>query len=162
MPSEGTIKINSDGALSVEERAAGGGGVARDNSNFLGAWCKVYPRLSNPLTIEALTLRDAVFFAVERQYSRVLFEVDCAELVRVWSEGRRDRSVISPILDDIRELGQSFQSFSIQFVRREANQSAHNCAKFACNNVTSQVWLGASPQFLVHSLQADSNSMSLS
>jgi hypothetical protein len=117
--------------------------------------------LADPLTIEALALRDAVTFAVSKDFHRVVFEVDCAELVRLWKEGRRDRSVISPILDEIRELVLSFEGFSISLVRRNANNVAHSCAKFACNNVASQAWQGASPQFLVHSLRADCNSMFL-
>jgi hypothetical protein len=96
-PMTGTIKINSDGALSAEEGVAGDGGVARDNAQFLGAWCKIYPGLADPLTIEALALRDVVAFTMARNFNRVVFEVDCVELVRLWKEGRRDRSVISPI-----------------------------------------------------------------
>ena len=81
--------------------------------------------------------------------------------MRTWQEGHKDRSIISPILDDIRELSICFDVFSIALVRRTANNSAHNCAKFACNNVVSNVWLGASPQFLEHNLLADCNSLLL-
>jgi hypothetical protein len=63
---EGVIKMNSDGAFAVTERAAVGGGIARDNGGFKGAWCKVYQAMSDPLTIEALALRDAVVFASEK------------------------------------------------------------------------------------------------
>jgi hypothetical protein len=73
--------------------------------------------MSDPLTIEALALRDAVVFASEKNYPRVFFEVDCSELVRIWGAGQRDRSVISPILDDIRELSVYFQFFSLCFRR---------------------------------------------
>jgi hypothetical protein len=37
--------------------------------------------MSDPLTIEALALRDAVVFAREKNYSRAAFEADCSELV---------------------------------------------------------------------------------
>jgi hypothetical protein len=48
--------------------------------------------------------------------------------------GRKDRSVISLIFDDIRELSFSFISFTLVSVCRSTNNVAHNCAKFACTN----------------------------
>jgi hypothetical protein len=69
--------------------------------------------MSDPLTIEALALPDDVAFAKERHYTRVIFEVDCTELVQIWKLGRSDRSLMAPILDYIRELSLSFHSFSL-------------------------------------------------
>jgi hypothetical protein len=40
-PPEGVVKINSDGALSAQERVVGGGGITRED--FRGAWCNSYP-----------------------------------------------------------------------------------------------------------------------
>jgi hypothetical protein len=77
----GTIKINSDGALSAVEGVAGDGGITRDNAQFWGAWCKICPGFADPLTIEALALQDVVAFTVARNFNRVVFEIDCAELV---------------------------------------------------------------------------------
>jgi hypothetical protein len=54
-----------------------------------------------------------VLFEEERHYPHVVFEVDCFELVRIWKMGKDDRSIISPILDDIWEISFSFVSFSI-------------------------------------------------
>jgi hypothetical protein len=76
--------------MAIQEGVAGGGyrGVARDSWGLQGAWCTAYPCILDPLTIEALALRYAVSFAVERRLIRVVFEVDCAELVRtpsVWN-----------------------------------------------------------------------------
>jgi hypothetical protein len=38
----------------------------------------------DPLVIETLALRDAVSCAVDRNFDRVLFKVNCAELFRLW------------------------------------------------------------------------------
>jgi hypothetical protein len=37
-PPEGTIKINSEGALAIQDMVVGGGGVARDSRGYRGAW----------------------------------------------------------------------------------------------------------------------------
>jgi hypothetical protein len=43
-----------------------------------------YSGISDPLTIEALELRDAFKYAMEQGFGQVMFEVDCAELVKFW------------------------------------------------------------------------------
>ena len=67
--------------------------------------------------------------------------------------------MIKSILDEISELSGIFQSFSIVFARREANQVAHCCAKYATIQDESFTWDADPPDFLVHSLQADCNSV---
>jgi hypothetical protein len=47
--------MNSDGAFAVTEGVAGGG-IARDNGGFKGAWFKVYQAMTDPLTIEVVAL----------------------------------------------------------------------------------------------------------
>jgi hypothetical protein len=60
-----------------------------------------YTGISNPLVIETLALRDAVSYVVDCNFDRVLFEVDCAELVGLWQIRLEERLVIRPILDDL-------------------------------------------------------------
>ena len=159
---EGVIKINSDGSIREEDGVASTGGVARDSEVFKAAWCKLYRGISEPLVIEALALRDAVLFAKENLYGRVTFESDCAELVRLWFDRNNQRAIIAPLLQEIEELSIHFVSFSIKHVRRSANSVAHECARYACVHHASMVWVGASPQFLKHCIQADGGSAILS
>jgi hypothetical protein len=62
------VKLNSDGAIQSTLGVAGNGVVARDSVGFCCAMCKNYEGVDDPLTIEALALRDAVGFAKSRQY----------------------------------------------------------------------------------------------
>ena len=66
-----------------------------------------------------------------------------------------DRSMIKPLLDEMFVLGSTLLSFSIVFARREANQAAHCCAKYAYVQGVSNSWEVEPPAFLVHSLGAD-------
>ena len=156
-PDPGWIKINTDGALDPGTRNGGGGGVARSHNSFLGAWCKPFDGVTDPLIIEALALREGVIFAQLRGFSHVILEVDCLEVCDLWNSRHGSRSIVAPILDDVGTISASFNSFSIIHVKREANKSADLCAKLACNLPGSDIWL---PQFLVNSLLADCNSMS--
>jgi hypothetical protein len=130
-PINGVIKINMDGAVNAQEAVGGSGGVARDAVGlFMGAWCKNYPGIVDPLTTEALAFRDAVLFARAHNFSQVMFDTDCSELVRHW-EARRNRPLIAPLLDEVSVLSLDFQVFSLSFACRLANKSAHEFCVFA-------------------------------
>jgi hypothetical protein len=64
-------------------------------------------------------------------------------------------SIVAPILDEVGELVSDFVSFSVQHVRRSANNSAHVCARLACTLDQTCSWLDENPSFLSSSLRAD-------
>ena len=156
-PSAGFVKLNSDGAMRIEDEVAAPGTVARDDTSFRGAAAKVYKVISDPLIIEALALRDAFVYLVERNFQRVVFDVDSTLLVQHWNNRTSDRSVIKSILEEISEIGSSLSSFSVVSVRREANEAAHCCAKYASIQLALFSWDVEPPDFLDHSLQTDCN-----
>jgi hypothetical protein len=70
--------------------------------------------------------------------------VDSEDLVRLWHNRVKDRSVIKQVLDEISELSLFFTGFSLSHARREANQAAHSCAKYA------SYMMGCFPGMLSH------------
>jgi hypothetical protein len=72
-PPDGFTKINSDGGIQVELNLAASRLVARDATGFCGTMCKSYIGILDPMTIEALALRDAFMYATERGFTQVLF-----------------------------------------------------------------------------------------
>jgi hypothetical protein len=148
-PGTDVIKLNLDGAVNEWDRVTGSGGIARDAAGmFRGAWCKAYPGVMDPLTSEALALRDAVIFARSQNFSRVLFETDCSELVRLWEARKCTRPLIAPLLNEVSVLSLEFHTFTISFARCSANNLAHECACFACTHNVSEEWTETSPVFL--------------
>ena len=63
LPEPGMIKISCDGALNMAEGRGGAGGIARSISVLLGAWCKPFGDISDPLIMEALSMREGMLFA---------------------------------------------------------------------------------------------------
>jgi hypothetical protein len=120
------VKINTDGVLSLVTHKGGAGGVAMSHSSYLGAWSKPYDGISDSLIAETLALRDGVIFAKLRGFPKMVMKTDCLEVVNLWNT--RHESV-APLLQEIVELVLSFSSFSVQYVLRSANHSAHLYAK---------------------------------
>ena len=96
-PEAGLVKINTDGALNFPDGRGGAGGVARSPSTFLGAWCKPFIGVSDPLIIEAFSLREGVRFATLRGFQHVIMEVDCLELVMLWKTRHNSQSIVASI-----------------------------------------------------------------
>ena len=122
---------------------------------MLGAWCKPHPGVTDPLIVEAESMRDGVVFAKLRGYPHVIMETDCLEVVNLWKSSHFSRSIVTPILLDLRERASTFSSFTIVHVSRSANLPAHLCAKRACTLMATDSWLETVPPFLVMSLLAD-------
>ena len=55
--------------------------MTRASNRLLGAWCKPYIGVTDPLIAEAMALRDGVLFAKLRGYTHAMMEVDCLEMV---------------------------------------------------------------------------------
>jgi hypothetical protein len=85
-PSVGVVKLNSDGAIRIAKGLAASGWVARDGDGFRSACCKIYGGIGDPLTIEALALRDEIVQAKNQGFQSILAETDCSELVQLWLE----------------------------------------------------------------------------
>jgi hypothetical protein len=122
-PPDGFTKINSDGGIQVELNLAASRLVARDATGFCGAMCKSYIGMSDPVTVEALALIDAFMYATERGFTGVIFEVDCAELVKCWQKGQVDRS------EEIRDLNLSFISCNVKLGKIQLTASKYQQTK---------------------------------
>ena len=107
---------------------------------FLGAWCKPFDGVSDPLIMEALSLREGVRFATLRGFQHVIMEVDCLELVSLWETRHNSRSIVAPVLLEIGELSSFFTTFDVIHVSRSANLPAHLCAKYACTLNVTERW----------------------
>ncbi|KAF7004617.1 hypothetical protein CFC21_019824, partial [Triticum aestivum] len=88
-------------------------------------------------------------------------ETDYYDFVNLWSLRHNSRSVVPPIIAEIREHACSFTSFVIQHISRSTNFSAHLCAKQASTLDVTDCWVGSMPSFLVTSLMADSSGLLL-
>jgi ribonuclease HI len=98
------VKLNSDRAIRIAEGQAASGGVARDGDGFKSAWCKIYRGINDPLTIEALALRDAIVVAKNQGFQCILAETGYSELVQLWLERGSHRAHIAPIISGISDL----------------------------------------------------------
>ncbi|KAK8623516.1 hypothetical protein V6N13_118399 [Hibiscus sabdariffa] len=129
-PQEAVVKINFDSAFSCHSHSATSGIVARDNESFILAAC-VFPHsnVSDAFVAEALACLQAVHFAKDMGFLNVTIEGDSLSVCKKLNFSSQDRSLITPIISDIKELAVGFWDISFAWVRREANRTAHSLAR---------------------------------
>jgi hypothetical protein len=113
--------------------------------------------------MEAVACRDGVILAREMNSRRVPVETDSQELVKLWEMGEFQRSSISPIIRDIKDISVSFLDLSLMYANRAYNHVAHTLAKQVSDsnkqvsdgNRTGE-WLLA-PSYIANLLTEDCN-----
>jgi hypothetical protein len=56
---------------------------------------------------------------------RICSETDCVEVVHLWNNLNTQRSAITSILGDIKDISRSFDEFSLSYLNRLCNRVAH-------------------------------------
>ncbi|KAK8563994.1 hypothetical protein V6N13_005787 [Hibiscus sabdariffa] len=94
---------------------------------------------------EALACLQALVFAQELGFHRIIVEGDSFIVVSKLSNSMIDFSSISPILFSIKDRVRDFDLISFVHVNRARNQAAHSLASFGKNFSSPQVWIEEVP-----------------
>ncbi|KAK4286586.1 hypothetical protein QN277_003122 [Acacia crassicarpa] len=127
-PPDGWIKLNTDGAVSVENRKAGCGGVVRDNK---GRWISgfiQYIGCCEVIESEEWALLYGLKQVWEEGFRRVVVESDAKLLIDKLMQGRTDPNSSNVYLQIKEMLCQKWEII-LQYVPREANALADALAK---------------------------------
>ncbi|XP_044346357.1 uncharacterized protein [Triticum aestivum] len=90
----------------------------------------------------------------------IIVETDALAITKLWNTNNFGRSEIAVVLQETKELSESFQFFVLSYVPRKANELAHLCARQANPHRKRCVWINFIPRFLEACLYKDRNSLS--
>ncbi|KAK8631533.1 hypothetical protein V6N13_028316 [Hibiscus sabdariffa] len=125
-PCGSVVKFNFGAAFDPNSRSATTGVVGRNSLGLIVAACSFPHRgVADASVAEAYACRQAVLFAKELGFSRVIVEGESLSVIKKLNSDVSDRSIICPIVHDIKFLSKDFSSISFCFARREANNIAH-------------------------------------
>jgi ribonuclease HI len=157
MPPVGWVKCNVDGAFDADQGQGATRVVLRDHTGtYKGGRAHWHQHGLNALSMEAEACRDGMILAGELNVRRLLVETDNQELLKLWEMGESQRSCISPIIREIRELSTSFVDFSLVYANRDCNRVAHTLAKQVSDSIRVGVWQLA-PSCIADLLTEDCN-----
>ncbi|KAK9046609.1 hypothetical protein V6N11_052494 [Hibiscus sabdariffa] len=120
-PSKSIIKLNFDSSYFSRTASVTSGIIARNSRGLIMAACSFPHRnVVDAFVAEAYACKQAVCFAKDLGFTRVIIEGDLLTIIKKLNSGKVDRSVVYPIIQDIQALSQEFANISFCFVRREA------------------------------------------
>jgi hypothetical protein len=112
--------------------------------------------------MEAKAIRYGLLLARDMGYRRICVENDAKNMVTIFNSEDSERPTIATIYHEIKEPMGGFTSCVLCFVRREANEAAHRCAKQAIEDWRKCIWIDYIPTFLTDCIQTHCNPSFLS
>ncbi|KAK8576343.1 hypothetical protein V6N13_090816 [Hibiscus sabdariffa] len=155
-PDGDIIKFNFDASFNAESKSSISGIVARDCQGFIVAACTCpHSGIGDAFIAEAVACDKAVSFALELGFRSVQIEGDSLSLIKKLSSAMADKSVISPILLDIKALSKAFDIITFSFVSREGNKVAHELARARLQYSEPRYWIEEAPTTVERLAQRD-------
>ncbi|OEL23485.1 hypothetical protein BAE44_0015498 [Dichanthelium oligosanthes] len=108
---------------------------------------------------EAIACVEGIRLATQWCRQPVIIESDCARVVAALQSKSMDKSTLSFVVTEGKELSQLLSKWRMSQVKREGNQVANELALLARRTVHSAVWLGNSPACVSYLLQNDCNNI---
>ena len=108
-PPPGWTKLNTDGAVVGNPGLVGCGGLIRDEH---GTWLASFSRNIGSTTsyaVELWGLRDGVALCCNLNIPSLVVELNAKSIVDVFRNPNYENNIISPILDDCKQLMMQFQ-----------------------------------------------------
>jgi ribonuclease HI len=129
----------------------GVGAVLRDEKGeVILVMAQFLPKVTDPSMVEAVASWKAVQIFGELGYTKVVFEGDSFLIVKSLNQGFPCLKNYGQIIEDTQVVLKSFHFFTVQHVKRGANQAAHMLATLALSQLINYVWRGACPSVIHH------------
>ena len=128
--------------------------IRDDRGGFVAARALRIPGAWKPREAEAIAMKEALSWVINRGYMQCVFETDSYVLADACN-GSPGRSLFDIIVRDCVELSKHISQVLFSFAYRSANNVAHVLAQATCSMSDVGEWCVTPPNFLVHALELD-------
>ncbi|KAL4311864.1 hypothetical protein GQ457_01G034310 [Hibiscus cannabinus] len=147
LPASGIIKINFDTSFLSSTKEAFSGIVARNSTGLIMATCIIpHSDVNDAFVAEAKACESAVLFTIELGFKSVQVEGDSLTVIRKFSSDSLDKSIIQPIITDIKAKLHLFEKITFSHVGRQGNAAAHALARIHTQFQLPRYWVEEAPQ----------------
>ncbi|KAL4354441.1 hypothetical protein GQ457_06G018800 [Hibiscus cannabinus] len=159
-PQANIIKCNFDAAFSTCSREAIAGVLCRDSGGMIMAACSTpHYHVADAFVAEALACLQAIVFAKDLGFRRIVVEGGSLTVIKKVNCNIADKSIIAPIIHDIKKAARNLESVSFCFARREANNAAHVLARDGRFDGAPMYWIEEAPVNVVLAAELDRRRM---
>jgi ribonuclease HI len=155
-PEPRQVKLNVDASFYVDSASGATGAVLRDfHGDFIAASTTYLRHVASPMMAEAIAMREGLSLANRIGCSNVIAESDSTEVIQACTGEQSWWNESAAIFADCVDLASNLETISFKYCRREANEVAHELARFCFINTSSYIWDGDPPSFLLDKLVND-------
>lgn len=142
LPTEGTVKVNTDAAIFSSSGHFSFSMVARSHSGeLIEAKSVCRQGVIQPELAEAMGVREALSWVNVSKWPKVEVETDCLVVVQAVRSNAIKLSYLGSIVEECKQLLAGFrdQQVTLKFIKRSANKLAHQVARHSCS-VADRSW----------------------
>lgn len=155
-PDPRQVKLNVDASFHVDSNEGSAGVVLRDyQGSFIAASTVFIPHVASPAMAEARAMREGLSLANRLGCNNVLAESDSLEVIQACTGEDAWWNMSAAIFADCVDLSMTIGKVIFKHCPREANEVAHELARFSLFNKSSCNWVSKAPSFLVPKLVND-------
>jgi ribonuclease HI len=148
-PPRGAYKLNVDANFHTNGRGASGVVLRNDRGEAIAGLACPLSHVYDATTAEALALFKGLVFLLDIGITRVTIESDSLEVIKACNAEVEIWSPYSAILYDCFSKAQEFDHIAFIHCVREANQVAHELARYAFNSNSVVRWDESPPSFIL-------------
>ncbi|KAK8559023.1 hypothetical protein V6N13_098621 [Hibiscus sabdariffa] len=115
--------------------------------------------VADAFVAEALACLQAIVFAKDLRFQRIVVEGDSLKIIKKVNCNILDKSIIAPIIHDIKKAVRDLESVSFCFARREANNAVHVLAREGRFEGIPMYWIEEAPMNVVLAAELDRRRM---
>ncbi|KAL4361211.1 hypothetical protein GQ457_04G014700 [Hibiscus cannabinus] len=140
------IKFNFDTSFNPSAKSSVLGTLARNSPRSIMAACALaHDAIDNVFIAEANACEAAINFAIDLGFRTIQVEGDSLTVIKKLSSPPIDKSIISPIIQDIKSKLGFFEKITFSHVGRQGNQAAHALAKEGLHLSLPRYWIEEAP-----------------
>ena len=148
-PTAGKLKLNIDGSFYANGTGSVGAILRNDRGEVLAGMASLIDNVLDAAAAEALALQKGLQLLERLGCSSVVIESDSLELIKACNREIEIWNPHAAILAEIFMKISMMDSVIFQHCLREANQVAHNLAKYVYETKESLCWVEDPPGFLL-------------
>ena len=156
-PPAGWKKLNTDGSVLGSMERAGCGGVVRDEHGSRVVGFTRHVGATNSFTADLWGLRDGFVLCSSLNISYLTIEIDAKVIVDVLQNSEYVNHIVSPILDDCRNLMTRFQQVQVKHCYRQVNHCTDLMARLGAEQELEYRLFSSPTVDLAKALEDDCN-----
>ncbi|KAF4346040.1 hypothetical protein G4B88_010052 [Cannabis sativa] len=145
-PPVGSLKLNTDAAISPHQNRTGGGALVHDHSGKVLA-ATAFNRMGQmqPQVAEGWVLLESLKWCRDNGLNIQHIEVDCKNLITDLQSTNENLSSYGTIINSIRRMFSSLPTVFLHHTRRQRNTAAHNLAQMSIGLDNTWSWNSQDP-----------------